>query len=393
MGEYYCRAASDMAFYVMHDTFITQQRTNYFPKKVNSDREKERSDIKVHFRNNHANVSVDISKKLNNNNEKKKEGIAELTKSRVMNDKTTTVKENQLDEQRIYNVPEATDIYQEYEDKHLKQGLSRPIIKQNFGNENMKETYEDFGEIQRETHHIALSCTNFNLDEESFLADKNKNIKINQLNEGNNSNINKIELLNKNTLQTNFVWKQMDESVIKEDEKVRVRIMKEKEHIKILNQVKEIQNRVDEINPHQLPNKHVMDYIKKSDNCISNTWGNLTNQTGLTSRSSDIDKTEVYNVGTNNKIIQECKEKRNINMTKKDKENFTGNDQHAITKETNNLNDRRIRKEYDKYRIFIVEKKTPFIEFEEVAAKLQNIETCEITRDSEILTDEIDLIR
>merc|ERR1719348_504038 len=150
------------------------------------------------------------------------------------------------------------------------------------------------------------------LNEESFLADKNKNMKINQLNEGNNSNINKIEHLNKNTLQTNFVWKQMDESVIKEEEKARVRIMKEKEHIKIVNQVKEIQNRVDEINLHQLPNKHVMDYIKKSDNCISNTGGNLTNQTGLTSRSSDIDKTEVYNVGTNNKIIQECKEKRNL---------------------------------------------------------------------------------
>merc|ERR1719187_2524299 len=114
----------------------------------------------------------------------------------------------------------------------------------------------------------------------------------------------------------------MDESVIKENKKALVRIMKEKEHIKIGNQVKEIQNRVDEINPHQLPNKHVMDYIKKSDNCISNTGENLTNQTGLTSRSSDIDKTEVYNVGTNNKIIQEGKEKRNLSMTKKEKENF-----------------------------------------------------------------------
>jgi len=382
-----------MAFYVMHDTFITQQRTNYFPKKLNSDREKERSDTKVHFRNNHANISVNISKKLNNNNKKIKEGIAELTQSRVMNDKTTTVKENQLDVKGIDKVPEATDIYQEYEDKHLKQELSSSLIKENFGNEDMQETYNDSGEKQHETHHIALTCTNFNFDEESFLADKNKNIKINQLNEDNNSNINKIEHLNKNTLQTNFVWKQMDKSVIKEEKKAHVRIMKEKEHIKIVNQVKEIQNRVDEINPHQLPNKHVMDYIKKSDNCISNTGENLTNQTGLTSRSSDIDKTEVYNVGTNNKIIQEGKEKRNLNMTKKDKENFTGSDQHAITKVTNNLNDRRIRKEYDKYRIFIVEKKTPFIEFEEVAAKLQNIETCEIRRDSEILTDEIDLIR
>merc|ERR1712098_920441 len=148
----YCRIAAAMAFYVMHDTFITQQRTNYFPKKVNSDREKERSDTKVHFRNNHANISGDISKKLNNNNEKIKEGIAELTQSRVMNDKTTAVKENQLDVQ-----------------------------------------------------------------EESFLTDKNKNININQLNEDNNSNIHKIEHLNKNTLQTNFVWKQMDESVKKED--------------------------------------------------------------------------------------------------------------------------------------------------------------------------------
>merc|ERR1711970_540790 len=165
------QAAADMAFYVMHDTFICQKqppRTNYVlnNSKYNEQRKKW-CEPKIYFHNDKTNEPIDIRKNLTDEN---LEQFRIMTKAEVRDNQTKADQSNEL--------------------THSVKEKSRTVTKDLVGNNDKQEINKDLGEESKynfvaeklpEINHTVdgVSNTNSNLDNSSFVAEGKIHFELN----------------------------------------------------------------------------------------------------------------------------------------------------------------------------------------------------------------------
>jgi len=389
------QAAADMAFYVMHDTFICQKqppRTNYVlnNSKYNEQRKKW-CEPKIYFHNDKTNEPIDIRKNLTDEH---LEQFRIMTKAEVGDNQTITARP------KADQSNELTDSVKE---------KSRTVTKYLVGNNNKLELNKDLGEDSKynfvaeklpEINHTGdeVSNTNSNLDNSSFVAEGKIHFELNtfeldkKLEIENKKLIFKDDVINSSgNICKNVETTQMKDKMKDEIKKRNERKLTKRENKNTKKQSRNTKIKEEENDQHPVTIKQSVNHSQKGKFTPLKNEEPKSNKQIQIEQSPTLKKICMDPIKMHDTKV-DCADKKMIkdkqisgNIQETHKLCNTYKDPNKKTMDEPKIKDigRIIQKEYDKYRKIILQKKVKEYKSEEVTAKLKSIEIYEIKSDIE----------